>query len=244
MIAFPKRLYRPQATSQQGFTLIEMLVAMAIFSVLMGLLMMGFSQGLSLWQRADDKAGHWQSLEWREQLLQHLFEQALAADFPLANGDLPRFEGAPDALSFLSGAPILTAFGAIKPVQLKLDERDGAWRLLYREGRRGADLSGSLHLVGDEWVPLLTGLKHASFRYEAPVFPVPSGVDLQSLSRQQRLRYRQHPVWMADYDIQTLLLLPQRIELQFTDARGNRHRWRFFFRHHFEAWPMGVYFGA
>jgi len=227
-----------------GFTLIEMLVAMVIFSALIGVLMSGFSQGLSLWERSRKQTDHWQGLELRVELLQRLFEQASASDFPVKNsGFLPWFEGSSATMRFLSTAPVMSVSGTVKPVQLRFERKEGKWRLLYREGRRGNDPGRGMKLNKQAWTPLLTGLQNGSFRYEAPVYHMPAEIEARLLSRRERARYRENPVWMDSYNTRNLWILPQRIEIHFTDAKGVAHRWRFFFRHHTDVWSLEYYYG-
>ncbi len=227
-----------------GFTLVETLVAMVIFSALIGVLMTGFSQGLSLWERSRDQTQHWQGLEQREELLQRLFEQASASDFPSRDGIfLPWFEGSSTDMTFLSTAPVMSVSGTVKPVQLRFEQKNGRWRLLYREGRRGNDPGRGMRMDKQDWIPLLTDLKQGAFRYEAPVHPMPAETEARLLSRQERARYRDHPVWMDSYNTRNLWILPQRIEIHFTDSEGVSHRWRFFFRHHTDVWSLEYYYG-
>ena len=57
---------------QAGFTLIEMVIALTLFASLIGLAMFGYSQGLSMWERASRQSAGWQAMEFRYDLLMPL----------------------------------------------------------------------------------------------------------------------------------------------------------------------------
>lgn len=152
----------------RGFTLIEMMVALAIFSLLISVLLGGYSQGLSLWQRALDKSSVWQSYQYRSLWISRLTQQMVVSDYRMASGATSDFfQG--DQLGFvaISSSPITSAGGRPLPVEFKLYENIelGHVQLLYREASKANDPERGLGLQNKPWLVLLDGINNAQFSY-------------------------------------------------------------------------------
>jgi prepilin-type N-terminal cleavage/methylation domain-containing protein len=151
-----------------GFTLIEMMVALSIFSLLLSILLGGYSQGLSLWQRAIDKSSIWQSYQYRSLWISRLTQQLVLADYRIASGTTKDFfQGNQLGFVAISSAPITTAVGRPVPVEFKLQENIelGYVQLLYREAGKSNDPERGLGLQNRPWLVLIDQINNAHFSY-------------------------------------------------------------------------------
>ena len=93
-------------TSQRGFTLIEVIIALTIAATLLVVMFAGLRVGLAAWQRGDERA---EALQ-RERSITEILTSALAAAHPYqvpAIGREPAhllFEGEPDRVAFVTAA--------------------------------------------------------------------------------------------------------------------------------------------
>jgi general secretion pathway protein J len=97
---------------EAGFTLVELLVALALFSLLVTLLFDNVRFGLQAWQRGSTHAEHIE----HSIVSQDLLRRMIGSLYPMLVTDgatQPRidFEGAADAVSFLGNAPIVASGG-------------------------------------------------------------------------------------------------------------------------------------
>jgi len=234
---------------QAGFTLIEMLVAMVIFSSLIAVLMLGFRQGLMMWDKGQKQAHVWQDDAFRYRLLDALITAAVVSDNQTKAGyALPWFNGTPTSMRLMSGAPMMDLQGHSRAIELQAVKADvmaaqPGWILRYREAERYSDSARGLRWNSD-WVILFTGLQSITFAFEAPVHPAPSAFRRGGMPEQIRQRYRDQAEWMQQYDISKLWVYPQAISMDFVDRQGLRHHWLFRPPQWPEAWPLGTYAGG
>ncbi len=225
--------------SEKGFTLIEMLVAMAIFATLIVVLMMGYRQGLMMWDKGQHMSRAWLDMEFRYGLLDTMFAQAVVANDEFAKGQVaPYFIGDSTSLKLISAAPIMDNVGRVRPVQLQLLKQSGGLvALRYKEGLLYSDQRRGIRW-SDQWVVLLEGLSDASFAYEAPENPMPDEIARLNLNQQDVIMYREQPEWLGSYNTHDMLLYPRRISFQFTDANSEKHKWVFRSPDIADAWTM------
>lgn len=157
-----------QMRSLSGFTLIEMMVALSIFSLLLAVLLGGYSQGLSIWERAANKSSIWQSYQHRALWMSRLVEQVVIADYRMAGSVYSdMFRGDATGFVAMSAAPILAAPGRPVPIEFKLFENLdlGYVQLLYRQAGKHNDPERGMDLQGQPWTLLIDKINHASFSY-------------------------------------------------------------------------------
>jgi prepilin-type N-terminal cleavage/methylation domain-containing protein len=226
---------------QKGFTLIEMLVAMAIFTSLISVLMLGFQQGLLLWDKTQQQSHRWLKSEFRYGLLSTVFSQAILADNQYKKGLYASyFIGTSTNIKLISAAPIMDANGRVRPIEIKAVKENKRWKLLYREGARYSDIDRAISW-SNNWVELLTELEEITFSYLAPAFPIPAELKMRWLNKEEKLRYREKPTWVAGYDSKKLWLYPLQISIDFTDGKGVAQQWLFTPPNSPAAWSMEIY---
>ncbi len=240
----PNRCIAHVKFQNQGFTLVEMLVAMAIFSLLITTLLTGFHRGIAVWERGTQQEQFWQTLLLRQQWLNKLFAQAITSTYSKSKEDayVPYFQGTPLQMSWMTAAPLLDNPGQIKPVRLKFAREDNAsdYTLYYQEGALHSDPGRDLQW-GDSWVPLLQHVNEGRFSYEAPAFPLPDELDPKFLTANDKQRYREKPTWLNHYNTEILWFVPRRVKLHFIDAQQITQEWQFSLNTDAEAWRLEVY---
>lgn len=109
---------------EAGFTLVELLVALALFSLLATLLFGSVRFGLAAWQRGSARAEHVE----HSMIAQDLLRRMIGNIYPMLVADSaarPRidFEGTRDAISFLGNAPVAAMGGGRFRFTLSVERR-------------------------------------------------------------------------------------------------------------------------
>ncbi|MDO9105612.1 MAG: prepilin-type N-terminal cleavage/methylation domain-containing protein [Methylovulum sp.] len=224
-----------------GFTLIEVLISLSIFTVLIGTMLWGFRQGLVAWEKGSKQQQLMQSLLLRHNWLGQMFNQTVSADYLRYNENfVPYFKGDEQQFSWITAAPLLDTPGNVRPVALKLEKTEQSMTLYYREGELHTDPGRGINWSGS-WVELMKSITAAAFIYEAPALPLPAELAATALTPMERKRYRDVPEWMKTYDTRILLLMPRRVKLHFMDAKGQEHNWLFNLPGVADAWSLEAY---
>lgn len=228
----------------KGFTLVEMIIALSIFSLMMTLLMAGYSQGLELWKRATEKTSRWQSIEYRHALMAQLFRETRIADYRGEGGvSYPHFIATSNTLEFTTRSPILDMSGRVRPVRLifegvQEESGENIENVIYQEAERHNDLGRGISWDAARQVPLFENISQLSFKYLAPAFPMPQELILATLTEDELLRYRDNPEWLNWYDASVLWKTPLAIEFQFIDDQDVSQTWLFQLPKESEAWSL------
>lgn len=142
---------------QGGFTLLELLLALAILGTLVALLLAGLRIGVSAWEGGEERAEAQQRLR---ALTEHL-EEALASAYPYRGqtGGRERqilFEGEPAQVRFVTAALPLTLPGPIAFHAVVVGrEEDGGLTLTEKPLPAEAPFAGGTRLVLDRQVSAL-----------------------------------------------------------------------------------------
>ena len=158
-----RRRPRVRWRSSAGFTLLEFLIALLLFSLLSVALFGSIRTGTAAWSRATSYADESDHGLHAQDLLRHLFENAYPLYvFDNANSGHVDFAGSESSLSFLSVAPMALGNGGRSRINLAV-ERHGDSVDLLLESRP------ELAIVNDEVEkarkPLLTGASAVTFSY-------------------------------------------------------------------------------
>ena len=225
--------------SASGFSLVEMLVALTIFSMLVSVLIVGYSQGLLLWEKGKRESFRWTSLENRHELLRRLFWGAIVADYQGEPGiSYPHFVADQHGIEFMSRAPILELPGHVRPVRVLLQRNESGASILYEEAGRYQDLERGTEWNANRQVGLLTDITNPTLRFLAPAFPLPPELAIAELSESERLRYRDEAEWLNWYNAAVLWRLPLQVEVGFIDDMGYQHSWMFQLPAESDAWSL------
>jgi general secretion pathway protein J len=157
-----KRL-RVRWRSNAGFTLVELLIALLLFSLLSVALFGSIRAGTAVWSRATSHADESDHGLHAQDLLRHLIENAYPLYLPdNANSGHVDFAGSESSLSFLSVAPMALGNGGRSRVNLAV-ERHGDGVDLLLESK--PELTIANDDVEKARKPLLTGASAVAFSY-------------------------------------------------------------------------------
>jgi general secretion pathway protein J len=187
-----------------GFTLVELLVAIAVLSLLSTLLFGGLRFGTRAWERAEAHAGQAGEVQLAQAFLRQRFSQA--APLPRRDGDRVTtvlFDGSSTALRLVTVMPVHLETGGYANLELGFERHTGRLMLRWRPFDFSA---GASPAQADEVRILLDRVDEASFAYFGPVSD-----DGNSASEWQ-------PEWRDRARLPALL----RLRLRFADA-GRGH---------------------
>ncbi len=184
----------------KGFSLLEMLVAMTVLSMVIGISTYAYSMFIRQWDghlgRFDEAQAQYQRLEWLAAALEDTLPYVVRDD----EGALGfYFLGRDEGLTLVTMSPI---FGVGEPALIRVfreaDEGD-AWRLVYEE----APFAGTLLAHADQRMEFRHRLVIARGLLR-PVFRYFGSTDLRSRSRS----------WFDEYDGIVRQFHPEKIELR------------------------------
>lgn len=209
----------------QGFTLIEVLVSLLIFSSLVSLVVFGLEQGRGQWWHAEQRAQQVKQLSLRQQWLDQLFSQSNGANFQTDYGIANAyFLGTPQQVRLLSDAPIIAGPGTYASVELAIiDQGQGQQALRFRQWPNRDPYYGIPPFQDpSQQLILLEGISQAQWQYYLPPRTEASGQEI----RLGNFRPRHESQWGGEYDAQNEQRIPSQVSLTF-HYQGQAYQWVF-----------------
>ena len=203
---------RTGAHQQSGFTLIEVLVALIIFSSVIGIVMAGLDQGRMLWQRAFDHADEQKMLTQRHQWLQQMFDQAVVSNFQIGYGvATPYFIGTADTVRMITNAPIIGGPGTYATVELTTTRQQQATLAFTQWPNKDTYYGIPSYFEADNQLTVLSGLKNVEWQYFLPPRRQASTNELSQGNFTPRLEGQ----WGDEFDARDERRLPPQVVLAF-----------------------------
>ncbi len=196
----------------KGFSLLEMLVAITVLSIVIGLSTYGYSMFIRHWDghlgRFDEAQAQYQRLDWLSAALEDTLPYVVRDD----EGQLGfYFLGRDEGLTLVTMSPI---FGVGDPALIRVfrePDDDGTWRLVYEE----APFAGTLLVRADQRMDFRHRLVVAR-GLPRPVFRYFGWADINSrLTIDEALSGRR--AWFGEYDGLRRRFHPEKVELQMGD---------------------------
>jgi general secretion pathway protein J len=154
-----------RAGRARGFTLLELMIGLALLGLIMTLIFAGLQLSIRGWDAADASGERAN----RIRLVQSLLARELAAVYPYrwkntADMNLA-FVGAGDSLKFVSSTPARASPGGLNLVEFAFARSPQGVRLLMRRQIPAREQRDFDRLVDEDGMVLLDGLEGASFEF-------------------------------------------------------------------------------
>ncbi|CAM3774798.1 general secretion pathway protein J [Vibrio aerogenes CECT 7868] len=200
--------------NQSGFTLVEMLVSLAVFSAVLSIVMTGLHQGQMQWERGSKQLDQADYLIKRQNWLRQMFAQANTATFRIEYGaEAPYFLGNEQSLTFISDAPIISGPGTYATVRLKLRQQDDDLYEMVLTQKPYSDpyLDPQANPDDGKSLVLFHDIQHLSWRY----FLAPRMEATPLEIKYNRFKPRMEGYWDSEFDANFEQELPQYVALSF-----------------------------
>jgi len=227
----------PKINKNNGFTLIEVLIAVAVFSSVISLVMFGLDQGRLQWEKSTDRAQTYHELQNRKQWLTQLFNQANASMFRQSyGGEVGFFYGDQRKLTFLSNAPIISGPGTYAKVELSIEQHKSGQALFFSQWPYSDPyLSSTSEITQPSSLVLLEDVKNIEWQYYFPARTEPTSME----NRFGGFRSRPEGYWSDNpYDAAFEQVIPPMVRLTF-EWRGRAYQWQFYLPVKAEAYNQG-----
>jgi prepilin-type N-terminal cleavage/methylation domain-containing protein len=197
--------------TDDGFTLIEVLLATLLFSILIGMASWGYSQYLRIWESelfADvPEMTSCRRLALLRRSIEGVFDYYVKA--PESDLMVPFFEANPSGFIFVTRCPVFSD-AEVAVAQVRFEKEEGVYRLRYVE----EPLIGTYLAVGKERLePTHTFVAMDGIRqYEIAYFGLSSeGLTPEQLAGEVDLRTYQ---WTGDFSGAERGLMPAKVDIQ------------------------------
>jgi prepilin-type N-terminal cleavage/methylation domain-containing protein len=148
----------------KGFTLVELLIAIVIFSLVTGLVFMAFSQSVSLWERADKNVGKMDDVIFLNGRIKNLLHSAENILLNYRNSKVPLFIGGRDRVELVTSNPLLNPRRIMSLARIEISDGN----LVYSEVsllEREFFLKDFASVAFREKHPLISGIENGRFSF-------------------------------------------------------------------------------
>lgn len=198
-----RRPRRAARSSEAGFTLVEMLVALTLLALLSVILFGGFHFGMRAWEAGDKQLGQTDET----MLVQAFLRRELSQTYAIVPqpGAALAFWGDKDAVVFVAPLPGRSQIGGLYLFRIAVDGTATTPRLVASWRLYRPELSASPNFEPEETIEVLPAISSISFSYYGSPLP---GVPARWQDR-----------W------QNMPALPQLIRVTTEYPAGGRRRW-------------------
>ncbi|MGL6462046.1 PulJ/GspJ family protein [Aeromonas hydrophila] len=209
-----------------GFTLVELLVTIVIFSFSISIVLSGLDQGRLAWSRLEKKAELSSVLQSRFNWLSMMFNDSNATLFPLNYGEAsPFFKGNDQSLYLLTDSPILSGPGNYATATLWFASNRNGFILNYAEKKNADPFYGNIYFDRDkEATVLLNNIKTYNIRYLAPIREPSEG---ESIPLSDEKYFRSEPVWLDFFDSNKEMAMPLLVNISMVLSNEKKIDWFF-----------------
>ncbi|MGU5674518.1 PulJ/GspJ family protein [Aeromonas hydrophila] len=209
-----------------GFTLVELLVTIVIFSFSLSMILSGLDQGRLAWARLEKRTELSNTLQSRFNWLAMMFNDSSATLFPVGYGEAsPFFKGNNDGLYLLTGSPILSGPGNYSTATIWFTSNSDGFTLNYAEKKNADPFYGNQYFDRDnEAINLIKGIKSYHIRYLAPIHEPSEG---ESIPISDNIYYRSEPVWLDFFDSNKEMAMPLLVNINMALSNGKKIDWFF-----------------
>lgn len=158
---------RPISTDRNGFTLLELLIAMSLLGLIFAALTGGLRFGTTAWQKAADRLSKTEEIQLVHRTLRRQIATALPIPLITEIGedrDGRSFDGRRDRVSFVGPAPAQAMAPGLFQLSLELVPDGGAQALTLKWNRLGENPSNA---EKGNVEPILRGIRSIEFSYLA-----------------------------------------------------------------------------
>ncbi|EJA3103521.1 prepilin-type N-terminal cleavage/methylation domain-containing protein [Vibrio vulnificus] len=207
-----------------GFTLIEVLVALAVFSSVVSVVMFGLEQGRIEWRRTltlSNSTGQlYQRFHWLEQTFNQVNSAPFIVDYSIS---APHFYATENQVDFLTDAPILSGAGTYSAARLRVVNVEGEQALEFLQWPNSDPFYGIPKQASEEnRFVVIRGIENAKWEYylSPRLEATPMEIKFGNFVK------REEGKWSSDYDSRYELKVPTKIRLSF-HYRGDAYTWYF-----------------
>ncbi|WP_010445199.1 prepilin-type N-terminal cleavage/methylation domain-containing protein [Vibrio rotiferianus] len=213
-----------KAKYSEGFTLIEVLVSLVVFSSVVAVVVMGLEQGQKQWLRSLSKNQEMHQLYLRSQWINQAISQANSAPFIVEYGfSTPYFLGTSNQVDFLTNAPVLSGPGTYAAARFSIEETAEGLSLTFTQWANKDPYYGipTLESQGKS-ISLLENIQDAKWEYylDARTEATPMEIKYNAFSPRHEGR------WASQYDSRYEQKIPSKIRFTF-QKEGKRYDWYF-----------------